>query len=147
VALVWFGWQSYLAKKYPQAEKPATPATEVKPEEPSNVSKAAVTKAVEASQKENSEKIIESVPEQTLSYENEQLSFLVSSRGMGLKNLILKNHLDRKHRPMQLGADESGFLYQAGLVGSSRALNFKIEKRSDNIFLGTAQVGATKISR
>lgn len=141
VGLVWFGWQTYLGKKYPQVQKPAatTEATATTlPGTPATETSAAAVKPVE--KKAPSE-------EKLLAYENDEISLQLSSRGMGIKSLTLKKHTDRAQQPMVMGATDNHSLFELALLNSEEPLDFAITKVSDHIFEGTATVGTTKIVR
>jgi len=148
VGVLFMGWQSYLKNKYgnqPAAPAPATtqatgetpvsPAPS--PEKTTNTAPATVPTISAAPQ----------VEEKLLKYENKDLSFELTSKGMGLKHLLLKSHTDRDHQPLKMGVSEKYALYEISAVGSAQPLDFTITQKSENEFEGTAQFGSTTIRR
>ncbi len=150
VAVLFMGWQSYLKNKYGTAQAPAT-APVASTEAAKTAETTAAPAAAEAPKAEvaatNAVTADSQTPEKTLKYENSNISFELSSKGMGLKNLTLKNSTDRDKQPMKLGVSESLSLYQLSLLNNSSALNFEIQQKSDNEFEGIAQLGNTRIQR
>jgi len=152
VGVLFVGWQSYLKNKYgnqvaaPPATAPGTPAaTDAK-------TAASPTASPEISTNAQSEKAAVSAPaaekpESKLNYENKNVSFEVSSKGMGLKDLVLKDHTDRKHDPQKMGVSEKHSLYELSIFGSANPLDFELTKVSDNEYKGSAQFGTVAITR
>lgn len=150
VAGTFMGWQYYMQKKYPDSfKKKAAVSTDGKPvqqdkkvadkENPGATNlPATVPEAVKA----------ETVAESLLPFENENLAFQISTKGMGLKNFLVRKYKDRAGQTIELGhpADNSLAL-ETRLIGSTDALDFKIEKVSDNIFVGRARVGDMEITK
>lgn len=134
VAVVFFGWQSYLSHKYPNMNKPAQVATSTSmvPGSEKTAQSPAVAGQAGAVAK------VPSVPDQTLKFQSDDVEFNISSRGMEINKVELKKYFDREHKNILLGsADESGFL-RTGVLGDNTDLVFNITKVSDNIFQGTA---------
>jgi YidC/Oxa1 family membrane protein insertase len=148
VAVLFIGWQNYLKRKYGTGDKPAAVAEgtakpgETAPSSPSPATPSEGAKAAAATTPSPKAQI-----EQLLNYENSNISFQISSQGMGLKNLVLKNHSDRNHQPMKMGASEQNTLFELGQLGNTDRLFFNITKKSDNEFEGVAQNGGARIVR
>lgn len=147
VGVLFMGWQSYLKNKYgnqptanPQATAttPAPTAETTNPTEISTTPQAAeVAKAAPVAEK----------PESTVVFEGSKIAFEISSKGMGLKNVILKDRTDRNHEPIKMGLSETHLIYEMSVVGSAQTLNFDLAKKSDNEFQGTTQHGNIRITR
>ncbi|GIL17184.1 MAG: membrane protein insertase YidC [Oligoflexia bacterium] len=148
VGIVWFAWQSYLTKKYPNMNQPqqkvenaqkleTTPptSTQESPKSEPPISKTEVKAADVASE------------EKTLVFQNDDISFEVSSAGMGIKKVVLKKHQDREKKAIQFAQDATVGLFAATLTSSGKAIPFSIEKKADNVFEGTARVGESTIRR
>lgn len=149
VGLVWFGWQTYLGKKYPQANKPvASPEATTTPTAENTETKKDTTTADKAAAPalKTSEKKAP-VEEKLTAYENDEVSMQFSSKGMGIKSLVLKKHNDRAHQPMVMGATDNHSLFEMATVNSEEPIDFAITKVSDHVFEGVATVGTTKIIR
>jgi len=154
VGIVWFGWQAYLGKKYPQS-KNATPVVtegvgEQKGSDPQKTSAGALA-ATEPMKVQNSGSVEApnlSQPEKLISYENDSISFELSSRGMGLKNVILKKHNDRNHQPMKMGYDENGFsLFSASIANDGSPMDFVLTQKNQNLFEGVYKKGGLTVRR
>ncbi len=147
VAVLFIGWQNYLKRKYAVDEK-TLPAAEgvTKPGDHSPFPVA--NTAASTPQAETPKAIPANQPaEQVLNFENKEMSFQISSQGMGLKNLVLKNQSDREHNPMKMGTSDQNTLFELAQLGKSEHLFFTLTQKSEMEFEGVAQVGATKIVR
>lgn len=150
VGIVWFGWQTYLTKKYPPAavkKEQVTAATAAATDsKPADVPTEAGAAVINNKESKNSAPII--TEEKMMAYEDANVSFNLSSQGMSLKDFTLKNHKDRQHQLMKMGVstDNRG-LFSLALLDSLEALHFNISKKSENSFQGVAQVGSMKITR
>lgn len=148
VGLVWFGWQTYLAKKYPQAavkKDQVEVVNSVSPNPDLTKSNPQATTTSSPTVNNFSQSDLE---EKTLNYEDKNISFSLSSKGMALKGFTLKNHKDRQHSLMKMGesTDLRG-LFGLSLVDSETPLDFILSKKAENVFQGVAQVGSVKITR
>lgn len=144
--LVFVLYSSYLNKKYPKntTQTETAAQTERSANQKSNIDSktAAKTKInTEASKK------LEDTPvkETFLNYENDQIKFEVSSKGMGLKNIELKKYLDRDHENKQIGFSEKAASLQTSLLGRRRPLNFELSKADINTITGTAIVDGMRV--
>lgn len=152
-AVVFFGWQSFMAKKYPDYYKPKPVATD-----PANaptgetvagtptpvpgspmVPVGAAAAAVGATDEMQ-------VAETVLTYENELVGFEVSSKGMGLQKLHLKKYKNSENKEMTLGGADSQRIFEVGLVGQTQPLNFAVQRTGENQFVGQARVGQMLIT-
>ncbi|AZZ38239.1 membrane protein insertase [Bdellovibrio sp. qaytius] len=140
-----WGWQFYLGKKYP-----ARPATEQTATATTGATAAPseVTAATPGAASTIAAATTEA--EQTLPYEDDNVKFEVSSKGLGIKDFTLKKYTDRKGALIQFTSNEP----QAELVANNKPISFTIslvnepETKSQNVeFLGTAYVDGKKITR
>lgn len=150
----WLGWQSYMSKKYPSHFK-------------ANVKKDVETESVHAEQnsklgaiekvngsadelpkstKQDSENIV-AVTESLHSYEDQNIKFDISSRGMAIKNVSLKKYRDRQSNPITFSVESNLSLFGTSLVGRREPIDFKINKTSDFEIIGEAQVDGMKITK
>ena len=144
VGVTFVGWQTYMQKKYPQVNKsPVTEAatsvpgaTEVKPE--------GVKIPVASSTKTEPSKAT-NAPEKITTFESENLSFDISSRGMGLKNVRVHKFKDRKGGTIVLGhPEEDALSFETRLLGRAESLPFTVEKVNDHLFVGRATLGCLR---
>lgn len=158
VGLVWFGWQSYLTKKYPEYGKPKTPVTATA-ETPTgtegateaqntattvatgNTEKTAATLQLDQSKNQ------EIVAEKLIDYSSKNISFQISNYGMGLKNVKLNQYTDRENNLVSLGNDQLAGIFSFNLLGDISKVVFSITQPAENVFVGEAIVGGVKISR
>lgn len=135
-----WGWQYYLGKKYPQAAAPVVTV------DSGAVSATAVTAAT-ITQKNAAPTTAAEAPvatdEKTFDYEDENVKFQVSSKGLGLKNFTLKKYTDRKGAQILFESIEG----QAELLANNNVVNFTVEKAGDNEFIGKAAVDGKNITR
>lgn len=133
-----WGWQYYLSKKYPQAPV-ATQNNAV-------ASATAVTAATVTSPTASQTLATEApatAAEKILDYEDENVKFQVSSKGLGLKNYTLKKYTDRKGAQIQFESIEG----QAEILINNQVVNFDVQKTEDSTFVGTAVVDGKKVTR
>lgn len=159
VGLVFFGWQHYLNSKYPNYyKKPAaTDAVNATAEGKSAAGAASVDNPGEKSAENfgSPAKIpgttgatgTSEVPEKVLTYQNNQLSFQISSLGMGFKEVVLKDFLDAEKQPLKFLATEKGTLFETRLVGSNNPIPFTLTQKSDHEFEGVSQTAAGVIRK
>lgn len=153
VGFSWMGWQWYLQKKYPDAYKPKTAESqtavgtaETKPETKDIEKTAPATSAgLQEVTKEEATVKDPQRPEQLTAFNHENLSFNISSRGMGVRDLQLKNYKNREGEPVHFGP-LSGFLpFETNLLNRRTPLFFNVEKAEDTLYIGRAQVAGVKI--
>jgi YidC/Oxa1 family membrane protein insertase len=148
VGLVWFGWQSYLSKKYPQVKNPTSQGEKVAtPSDPALATTAEAPTETSPAGKPTSVAAKASASEQLIAYENNDISFHISSYGMGLKDLTLKNHTDRKNQPIQIGQSDLYSLFQLRNLQTNEIVLFSVTQKSANVFEGTALLQGAKLTR
>lgn len=145
VAIVYFGWQSYLQKKYPgygqvQSEK-AAPVAE-KSTATEQPAKNAGSSPVDAKSE-----VMAPAEEKTFTFSDDKVSFVLSSQGMGLKDFTVTNYQDKKEKAnIKIGNTDLGGLFEMRWPGAAR-VNFHLVEEGPGHFVGTAQVGETTIKR
>ena len=157
LGVAWMGWQSYMTQKYPDyyTSKPAEekPAENAAPEtmagvEKSGASETASAETAEAQTIKNGEvadpKIME---ETTLSYSDQNVSFELSSKGMGFNKLVLNNYTNRDGEKFTFTKVGNQRPMETSVVGVKSKLDFAIEKVGDKRFVGTAFFGGVKITK
>lgn len=147
VAVSWIGWQWYMQKKYPDAYKPKTTESQTPVETTEN--KTADTKttapAVNAVTNEVAIPADPKKPEQLTAYENDVMSFNISSRGMGIRDLQLKKYTDREGKPVHLGTMDGFLPFETNLLNRRAPLFFNVEKAEENMYIGRASVSGLQI--
>ena len=147
VAVGWFAWDSYMKKKYPQTyARRSTPPVNSSKKGGVSESKGEGIHDQKVAQPDN-KLVKEEEPEVLHKYENDKFSFVVTSKGMGLRNVVLKNYTKRDGYPISLGNESEFSLFETNLIGKVEALNFSIEKIEHNQLVGRAQHGSTQIRK
>lgn len=143
VAIIYFGWNSYLQHKYPDMNKKAVAEeTLVKPD------------GSEASKTESSpvanlgaetSRTFENV---MLTYQDEKVSFTLTSLGMGIKDFTVKEYIAKESEDnIKVGVSETNSLFEFKWHNQTNPLNFKLDELSPGHFKGTAFVGDTQVIR
>lgn len=143
------GWQSYLQKKYPDAYKKKQAAVSTNPTVP--VTEPAVTtlsRSKDVQPTSTGSESGASAQEEVVPFQSEFLSFGLSSKGMGLRDLQVPRYKDRKGEVVTLGRAESSYTtLETRLLGRPEPLDFKIERVNPNLFIGHASVGNLKVTK
>ena len=122
--LIWVGWDYYMLQKYGPTR--GAPIAKTAPENlASGEPQATPNQAVATSPVESKAIVMKS--EEFTAVDNENVSFSISSKGMGLKNIVLKKFKDRKQEPIQFfnGTDIAPF---ETTLANGQPIFFKIEK-------------------
>lgn len=141
----WIAWQSYLAKKYPQANKPTTTQAEVsqKADVMPNSAESAALGDIKSADGQSANVIAES----TLKYESEKMSFELSSYGMGIKNIQLKSYTDREDKTVSLGRSQDKLLFETVGFSEDDRIFFNIKETSPGVYEGTADAYGASITK
>lgn len=151
IMLTWFGWQKYMETKYPdfykqdQSQKQAADEQGLKSTEN--------TQAINEAKKDEGAVAPaftkpSTKPEQLLSYEDNWISFKVSSNGMGIREIYAKEYKDREGNVKRIDSEniKSG-LYETSLIGQLQAIPFDLKKVGNAEFIGTADINGMRIIR
>lgn len=147
---VFFLWQQYVAKKYPNKKLPtvtqaADPQPGLESTGPQTKSEDAVKPGTPGPAAPDTKTPVAAGGDfkaQTLGYDSEYISFDLSSDGMGLKTLVLKKFTDRKNGPVTYTQNE--FLPLAA-TSVNDVRNFQITKVSENEFAGQLMVDGVQV--
>ena len=135
VFLAWFTWDAYMRKKYPQKTNPSEVISQKEEKETQKevLSKPSAHKLLK---NQNSISPV-SETEKILSFKSKNLSFDISSQGMGFKNLVLNQILDRKEKAVWLFSGEENLPFETRIM-EKNILYFDIKPISKNSWEGTA---------
>lgn len=141
IGFAWMGWQSYLAKKYPNAYK-RPDATATQAESAKAQPTAATATSAQGQQSKSAVQNVQATPaaptERLVAHDDESFNFNISSFGMALKSVRLKKYSDRNNEPIYFANESGTQLFSTKILGSSEVLNFSIEKTNSNEYVGTA---------
>jgi len=144
VALIYFGWQTYLGKKYPNYGKGSQTATQTQNQTADKAAPAASASPVET----KSEVVAApTTQEQTFNFSNDKVSFTLTNHGMGLKNFTVNNYQDKEKNNIKLGVSTTDSLFEMRWAGDVKPLDFNVTEQAPGHYVGTAQVGGTTIKR
>ena len=123
--LSWMVWDSYMKKKYPNRfKKEKTVFVER-------------TKKEEVMEQKNLQPTVfqeKNAEEKELWFKGKKMEILFSSKGMGIKEVKLKDYFDRKQKAIQF-LPKDKLLFSTALF--DQELPFKIEKQEENLFIGS----------
>ncbi|AFY03451.1 membrane protein insertase YidC [Bdellovibrio bacteriovorus] len=146
VAIVYYGWNTYLGKKYPDYNKPKTQTEQAK-----NSATAATTSetpAATANTVDTKSEIMETpTTAKEFHFENDKVSFVMTSFGMGLKGYTINNYQDKEKNNIKLGVSNVDGLFEMRWAGDSKPLTFDVAEQAPGHYVGTAHVGETVIKR
>ena len=145
VALVfvgWFAWDAYMKKKYPPKKKPPIALQEESGGEQRQESARELMdpERVKDYRKPGpSLRKKRQVKEQVFSFQSRQLSFDISSTGMGFKKVVLSNILDRQNEAVWLFSEGDPLPFETRLdLPPPQTLHFDIERLSEYSWKGQA---------
>ncbi|MDG0814934.1 membrane protein insertase YidC [Bdellovibrio svalbardensis] len=145
VALVYFGWQTYLGKKYPNYNKPKTEVAQTTAATPSATSAAATINPVESKSGTVSAPVV--IPEQKFTFSNDKVAFTLTNFGMGLKDFTVNNYEDKEKNKIKLGVSDQVALFSMKLTGTDKPLEFNVTEQAPGHYVGIAQVGEMTVKR
>ena len=144
VGVVWFGWQSYLSKKYPSPP----PKNQATTQNPPTVSSDAVQSSTPQLESVSpaAPKTQPARAEKKLPFEAAGFLGEISSRGMGFTSYRLKDHTYRDNQPVKFGLpDEPLFALMDGT--QKQLLDFSLRQVSQFVFEGTAEASGAQVFR
>jgi len=133
-----WAWQYYVNKKYPpQLAKPAVTAQATAP--------ATGAVSTEAKTVEPSQLVVnENAPqEKSFQYEDENVKWEISSKGMGFSNYTLKKYLDNAKKTVVFADSDRTFVTSV----NNKEVLFDLNKVSEVQYVGTASVEGSNIKR
>lgn len=151
VAATFLGWQYYMHKKYPEAFKKKDAIEGVTAQDalvqdaksaanPVQPPPAIGADTPEASPKAQDEKLF--------NFESQTFAFAISSKGMGLRNVEIRQFKDRTGKPIVLGhPDQNSLPLETRLIGRNEPIDFEVQKINDNLFVGRGRAGGVEITK
>jgi YidC/Oxa1 family membrane protein insertase len=151
VSMIFFVvWQSYVKKNYPQADQQVATTEQQKENADAHAKgEAAIPVGGSAAQAPT----MAAAPaagdqrEEFVDYSAAQISFKITTLGMGLKNIDIRAYKTRDEKPITLGQVGERYPFGTYLAGNDQPLFFKIENTGPNSFRGVAQLGGMTIEK
>ncbi|MCM2281606.1 MAG: membrane protein insertase YidC [Bdellovibrionaceae bacterium] len=141
LTIVFFtGWNMWVEKKYPKPA-PSTPVVSQPTEQVPTSAPATVGTPTPAS----GGVAVASSSENISKFESENLAFEISSKGMGLRQIVVRSHTTRDNKPILLGSVTTNYPFATSLSGTSQALDFAVEKTDETTFVGRASAAGANI--
>lgn len=147
IGVVIFGWQSYLSKKYPLSKNSNVKLNNV---ENQNVSQKAeaVPEPKASNLKQVAEKAeLKPIAAKEYNYDDQVISFTITSDGMGLKNVTLKSFTDANNNPIVLSNVEGDNLFELIKKSNNQTIQFDLKEEKPGAYVGVAKVGNTTVTR
>ncbi|MBL7557812.1 MAG: membrane protein insertase YidC [Bdellovibrionaceae bacterium] len=147
-ALFYFGWNQYLQKKYPgYGQKPAAtqealPTTAATP----TADKPAQATTVDTPAPSADAKTVAKPEEKVFAFTGENISFNLSSRGMGVRNVDIKNYKDKNGETIKIGVSDSVGLFELKLADGSDVY-FDVQEIEKGKYKGVYSDASIKIER
>ena len=132
LGLCWIGWDSYMRKKYPSRSHgpPAPPAEKPQSSPLTEAEGAASLRLFRPSPPPPPES-----PERVQTFAGEKISGILSSRGMGFKEIRLKTFFDQKKQPVVFKDGGGSSLFALSLAETNSPIPFQLERRGES-FIG-----------
>ncbi len=130
-----WGWQYYMNKTYPQVAIVSKPVV-------TQVAPVAGAAAVAIALSGTATTSAEAVTEKTFSYEDEDVRWIVTSNGLGIKDFELKKYKDRHGKQIEFLSDKI-----FALVINNQKVMFNVTPETNVDFRGEAVVEGKKITR
>ncbi len=151
VGVCWFGWQSYMQKKYPQMYDKSAATQPLSTDSKAAAPNAAAgeTSAAKNNVSDSSVNVANEVQskEEITNFSDANWSFDVSSFGMGLKNITLKKYTRRDGSPITIGKYDFELPFSTNVIGKNVPLWFNVKRVSENEFVGNAAYGQVHIEK
>lgn len=156
ILLVWFGWAKFMEVKYPPAQSNGVSASQpIAGDKQSSVPAVGDTPSAGLA-KSNQEPADTSprdvnpsavVIEKTFSYDDSDMSFELTSKGMGVSRIDVKRYKTRKSEPIVLGLAKETPAFSTFFTDSSLPINFEVEKVTKDTFVGRANINGINIEK
>lgn len=147
--LFFVGWQYYVSKKYPEAQEPKKEQVAKANNKAAIQEKEDSTEATRSEVEKNSQKSVENSVNQSehlFDIDNENFQASLSSKGMSLKQVVLKNYSDRDENNIRFHNHTKDIGNFATLY-NNEPVYFSVEKKAKDHFVGRAQVGEQTIQK
>ena len=149
VFMTWLLWDAYMRKKYPLDKRTVVQEEKQEKKERSQKREEGLLPKAEDSNIDSFSFSIKEPPrERTLSFESDNLSFDISSKGMGFKKLVLNKVFDRKGKAIWLFSEGDYLPFETRLKeGGIHSLYFDIRPTSPYSWEGFATEKEVKIKK
>lgn len=156
VGACWLGWQAYMQKKYPHIYNKNSVKPLVEKSEGSDSGLSSSVEGLNPKQTKSGlgelrsgelEPVEQLAEEAVMQYNSDELSFELSSVGMGFNKISLGTYTKRDLAPISHVAVGDIRPFETRLIGQENKLNFLLERVNNETFLGRAQWGQLTITK
>lgn len=141
----WLAWSKYIESKYPKEQSVATVQNSDQKGDDSKLIAAPIASNQPSGSLEKKAAPGTNQEETRLSFDNEKWHFEVSSKGMGIKNVVISDFKTRQNEAVILGQSDVVASFATGLISTGQPIDFQISKIDSNIFQGKADLGDVKV--
>jgi YidC/Oxa1 family membrane protein insertase len=78
-------------------------------------------------------------------FADDNWSFSISSKGMGLKDIDVRKYTTREHKPIVLSEVSGNYSFGTSLIDNGMPIDFAIEKTAPDTFVGRATVDGVEV--
>ena len=143
-----FGWRWFMEKQNPVPPGAPIPSSAAQTVAPSAAQATAQSTAQSPIQPNAQPGSAASAKAETFSaYDSPELSFELSSRGMGLRRIDIKKYRSRSNEPILLGVVRERLPFATEFVEGNEPIDFIVEKSGENEFVGRAMVNGMAIEK
>ncbi len=147
----YLGWNFYLQKKYPGYGKKAdvsasAPVSTIDGNVGASDKAATKDAGTMGSASSVDSKSVTKQEEKLIPYSNENFSFSVSSRGLGIKNVEIKNYKDENHESIKVGQSDTINLFEIKMADGSDVY-FDMQEVEKGKFRGVYSSATLRIER
>lgn len=140
------GWQYFVNKAYPPKPIVTTQVTTPQPETGSKAAPQALHEnTVATSNGAINKQPVDASEEKVFNYKDENVTWQISSLGLGFKNIQLNKYFDRGSDPILYQTQGNDYLFR--FVIDNNPINFVVVRTSDTEFIGSAKINDTSITR
>lgn len=140
-----FGWQHYIAKKYPNQDLNKT-VQQVPPVQAENKNDLALN--TQPILNDDNKNLVSNSSEVIYNYSDDQVSFEVTNFGMGLKSFSLKKFFtENKMENINFNATSINKLFETRFTHDFEKMIFNVEEKKPGHFVGVFELNGMKIIR
>lgn len=142
ILVFWFGWTRYMESQYPTP--PTAPISDIAPSEQAaaNTQQDTSTSGAETPAAGSP-----STQETFLEFSDSRWSFRLSSKGMGLRDIVINEYKTRENEPVVLGSVDQNYPFSTVWLSNNQPVDFTIEQTAQDTFVGRGEFNGMQIEK